>query len=715
MKKATKGNFKRLVDYLTNPLTKHERVGHVNITNCHQTDPIDATLEVQAIQLQNKRSGTNKTYHLMLSFRAGELPEEDVLKAVETEICNGLGFANHQRISVVHHDTDNLHVHIAINKIHPEKLTCHTPYNDHKVLGALCEKLEVKYGLEKDNHIARQKGSENRAFKMEHSAGVESLLGWVQKNCKEKMEMVTSWEEMHQIINKHGLSIQKRGNGLVIADENKIMIKASSVARNLSMQKLESRLGPFEQPCLKPQNIEKKYSQSPINFKINTDALYQAYRLELSSQSSSRNLHLELNYKNRLKSIEVVKQASRLKIAFIKNMVKGPEIKKQLYMLNSKKVKEKLAEIIKSYTTQKKTIYTNFKKKSWNEWLQSQVLEGNNAALQALRSKRSRESLKGDIISAEKLANKLPVIDDSLDFVTKKGVLVYSISGSSIRDDGESLQVSKYPSENCVNKALTLAIIRYGNKININGSDEFKELVLGVAAKYKLNLSFENPYLESRRQSLVNHFNNQDINYDKSNIRESNRRVDGCPRLDKRSLKGATNSKDGGRHNKSKLGKIGASPPPQGKNCLRNLSQLGVVQFSDRSEVLLPSNVSSNVEHQRAEPNNAVRRGPNRTREVISIVESKAMDLYIAERDSKRKIGIAILRHKRFEAGNNCIGTFQGIRKVQGCTLALLQQDNEIVVIPIHKAVVHNLRKIRIGKKINLKLFGLSQARAISR
>ena len=49
-----------------------------------------------------------------------------------------------------------LHLHIAINKIHPKRHTIHNPYNDHKTLAQLCEKLERDYGLEPDNHRAQK-------------------------------------------------------------------------------------------------------------------------------------------------------------------------------------------------------------------------------------------------------------------------------------------------------------------------------------------------------------------------------------------------------------------------------------------------------------------------------------------------------------------------------------------------------------------------------
>lgn len=56
-------------------------------------------------------------------------------------------------------------------------------------------------------------------------------------------------------------------------------------------------------------------------------------------------------------------------------------------------------------------------------------------------------------------------------------------------------------------------------------------------------------------------------------------------------------------------GKVGREPPPQALNRLRGLSELGMVHVADRSEVLLPGHVPHNMEHQRAERPDQLRRG----------------------------------------------------------------------------------------------------------
>ena len=200
MRSVGKSDFAGLVRYITDAQSKDHRLGHVQVTNCDAYSVRDTITEVLATQYANTRAESDKTYHLIVSFRAGEQPDAATLQAIERRICDGLGYGEHQRVSTVHHDTDNLHLHIAINKIHPTRYTIHDPYRDHKTLGELCEKLEGEYGLQRDNHQTQKRGAENRADDMERHAGIESLLGWIRRECLEQIQGAQSWAELHQAL-----------------------------------------------------------------------------------------------------------------------------------------------------------------------------------------------------------------------------------------------------------------------------------------------------------------------------------------------------------------------------------------------------------------------------------------------------------------------------------------------------------------------------------
>jgi hypothetical protein len=152
IKSVRKSNFSALIQYLTDPQDKSERISQIKVSNCYSDDQTAALIEIQNTQEMNKRAKSDKTCHLVLSFPEGERLSLADLNAIEERFCEALGFNGHQRISVVHDDTNNLHMHIAINKIHPRNFTIHNPYYDYKKVAKLCEQIEQEYGLTKVNH-----------------------------------------------------------------------------------------------------------------------------------------------------------------------------------------------------------------------------------------------------------------------------------------------------------------------------------------------------------------------------------------------------------------------------------------------------------------------------------------------------------------------------------------------------------------------------------
>jgi len=148
-------SWKRTADYILDSkgtTTQGEKVASYRVTNCGTDDPAQATTIIEATQAGNKRSKADKTYHLVFSFPPGERPALDVLHAIEDELCAAIGFADHQRISAVHIDTDHQHVHVAINKVHPTGLQNVEPFFDKQRLMEACERLEIKHGLQPTNH-----------------------------------------------------------------------------------------------------------------------------------------------------------------------------------------------------------------------------------------------------------------------------------------------------------------------------------------------------------------------------------------------------------------------------------------------------------------------------------------------------------------------------------------------------------------------------------
>jgi Relaxase/Mobilisation nuclease domain len=112
-------SWSRLGAYVLDEAHQGEKVAWARVTNCQSDDAGWAVKEILATQARNTRSRGDKSYHLVVSFPQGERPTREQLADIEDRLCAALGFAEHQRVSAVHQNTDNWHMHVAISKVHP--------------------------------------------------------------------------------------------------------------------------------------------------------------------------------------------------------------------------------------------------------------------------------------------------------------------------------------------------------------------------------------------------------------------------------------------------------------------------------------------------------------------------------------------------------------------------------------------------------------------
>ena len=553
MRSLGKSDFAGLAKYITDAQSKDHRLGQVLLTNCAAAMLPAAIEEVLATQHINTRANSDKTYHLIVSFRAGEQPSADTLKAIEERISAGLGYGEHQRISAVHHDTDNLHVHIAINKIHPTRHTIHEPYYPHRTLAELCEVLERDYNLERDNHIPNQRGAAARAADMERHAGVESLVGWIKRECLEEIRGATSWAELHQVMRDNGLELRARGNGLVIEAGDGTTVKASTLARDLSKSALEARLGGFEAaPECQEAQAKRSYQKRPVRLRIDTTELYARYKDEQKTLTAARAEALAKAKRQKDRAIENAKKKAAAKRAAIK-LTDGRLTKKLLYAQVRASLGADLDAIRKHYKQERAKHYQGFQRQPWADWLKQQATQGNAESLAALRARDAAQGLKGNTIDGQgqPRPGDAPVIDN----ITKKGTIIYRAGRSAVRDDGDRLQVSREADRDGVQAALRMAIEKYGERITVTGSPEFKAQIIWAAADAKLPITFTDPGLERRRRALIQQA-------DQASTRPVAIRLGVPP--------------------------VGRKPPPHRRHGLRTLGQLDVLAIEGGETKWLP-------------------------------------------------------------------------------------------------------------------------------
>ena len=391
---ATRGKLARLVNYLLDTKGRgSERVAAVVVTNCRSgdEDPIWAVREMQATQERNQRAKGDKTYHLVVSFRSGEEVDPDVLREIEEEFARSLGFTGHQRVSVVHRDTDNLHLHVAINKVHPERFTLHEPFNDYHVREKLCQRLEQRYGLAPDRSrpgrpSPREAPAQEKAATMEAVAGVESLAGFVQRTLREATLGARSWPELHEAFGKAGVRLQARGNGLIVQSGG-MAAKASSCFRELSKTALERRFGTFQPPGRLPDSsAPAAYEPKPLQ-RGNT-SLYAQYQAGRAEAGSTRTRQLAQALAAHRARVELAKRRYQVHRTTLPAVHGGP-LKRVASGLHRSRLKQSVDASYEAFRAEKAKILRSAPRLAWNDWLMQQAARGSQSAAAALRARRS--------------------------------------------------------------------------------------------------------------------------------------------------------------------------------------------------------------------------------------------------------------------------------------------------------------------------------------
>ncbi|MBR9901830.1 MAG: relaxase/mobilization nuclease domain-containing protein [Rhodospirillales bacterium] len=296
-KSGVPDNYTRLGEYIAAAEEKGEKLHQFWIRNCDAGTNIEdldlALLEIEAVRRQ-KPDIADKTYHLVVSFRPGDQDKlsKDDLMAVEAEYAKALGYSDHQRVAGTHINTDNFHMHIAFNKVHPETLKVITPHRDFKILANVSREMEKKYGLAIDPGMTDGKEREPNtlspaARNYEAHTWQESFQRHVLKHRNEILEglgKAETWLEAHEVLAEYDIHLKLRGNGMVLMSPDGQAMKASQLDRSCSKKKLESRFGMFraqqgKRPSkgLHQARTRHRYKPRPLARHRNTPALWRRY------------------------------------------------------------------------------------------------------------------------------------------------------------------------------------------------------------------------------------------------------------------------------------------------------------------------------------------------------------------------------------------------------------------------------------------------------
>jgi hypothetical protein len=743
-------NFAALVRYISNAHGKEERVGIITITNSVAETPAQLAISVLRTQLRNDRAKSDKTYHLLLSFPPGEQPPPQVLAQIEQRMCDALGFGGHQRISAVHHDTDALHVHVAVNKIHPARFTIHDPSFAYRVMAKTCLALEAEFGLIATNHAPDKTIGAGRAEDMDRIAGLEPLRDYIRRMCP-GLAQAPTWQSVHDQLGAAGLAIKPQGAGLVILDGQGRGLRPSTVSRDLAKGRLEARLGPFEALAARGLTAGPIYGPAPSSAPgrasgVDTKALFARYTAEQAASGAMRSTgSIALTTRTRAE-LAAVRAQTKLQRGMIRLAPSGGP-RAALRAVHAATHRAAVGQILAASHEVREKLRSDARAMGWLEWLQDQAIAGDGMALAALRA-RARAKPR-PVAGVEAGEGGAPLSADS---VTKTGVVIYRTADATVRDDGARLHVSRGVQDKGLLVALQIAKARHGPVLNVAGDASFQARVARLAALADPTIRFADPDLDRQRAAVAKNLEEAQsggrIGSGPAGARASIGRGRVRPGQAQRTPTGPVLRRaDGTRADRSaaelvrtavrilrtglpQLGRGGVERPEVAWHWprLRDLSRSGLDDWRRRPSSLLPRAQSDHLDHARgpADADRNLQRQGNGDHHAAGSPSPRAGDrgaegpagarpltpvqAYIAERNAKRASGLAIPFHAPFvETTQNL--RFAGVRNIDGQALILMRADDLIMVMAGDAVSGSRVGRMKVGDPVRLK-DGIVQGRA---
>jgi hypothetical protein len=425
-------------------------------------------------------------YHYILSWPEHERPKTEDIFAAARETLTALGMADHQYIVAIHANTDNLHAHIEVNRVHPKTFRAVDTFRDYVKLHKAAREIEIKYGWHHDNgmfqvvevngkkHIVRNNEyidpdlapTRHGAKQAEVWSGEESLETWCKGDPAADLKHVladkktSGWQDIHRSLARFGLELRDAGGGgLKVVDVSEdrpeklgkpMSVSASAAFRFMKRADLESRFGKFEakSPDLKLDAPTRTYKRDPhkrlearLARKAIRDALYERFKKAEHEahehQAIARDAMKPFGLEDKRRFAELREAQAARRSAIAKDASLTPFQKQQAYMFVKAAMtsaRQQLVKQVRAEREERNALLPPVPK--WRQWVEEQAQLGDEAAISALRGmvyqdgRDLKKKVKRDAVEASENAILPATPVDSDPLIRAGGNLIWKVAGN---------------------------------------------------------------------------------------------------------------------------------------------------------------------------------------------------------------------------------------------------------------------------------------------
>ena len=241
--KVTRGkDFAGLARYLMHAGGR-DRVAWTKTRNLLSEDRTEIAREMRVAAAQSSRC-KKPVYHMSLSFAAEDRPTHAQMEEACAVVLKDLGLQDHQAWIVAHRDTAHPHVHVMVNRVHPDTGKAWSASHDYRRIERTLRQLEQRWNLvHVPGHHARATGTERpERSRAGGRRGARAFARVVQQTAGLALSKANTWQELTEVLRGHGLHIEARPRGLVVTNGRR-RVGGCRIASLGSRPQLEMRYG----------------------------------------------------------------------------------------------------------------------------------------------------------------------------------------------------------------------------------------------------------------------------------------------------------------------------------------------------------------------------------------------------------------------------------------------------------------------------------------
>jgi hypothetical protein len=205
--------------------TETDRVAWTAGRNLGTDDPALAAPLMQATARQSALVQV-PVYHLTVSFDHQDQVTPEQMQRVADRVLHDLGLSDHQAFMVAHKDRQHAHVHVMVNRVHPDTGVAWERWQDRPKIERALREEERYLGLREVagrlHQVERRDALERAALSPGEGRQVERTAdpAFVDRvrDLLPELRAARSWQDLANRLDEHGLRVEGKSHGHVITD-----------------------------------------------------------------------------------------------------------------------------------------------------------------------------------------------------------------------------------------------------------------------------------------------------------------------------------------------------------------------------------------------------------------------------------------------------------------------------------------------------------------